>query len=52
MINQEDSLYPHEVDHIIPEKHRGATTLENLCLACLDCPSSGRTLPRKSRLRY
>ncbi|MBK8025087.1 MAG: HNH endonuclease [Chloroflexi bacterium] len=37
LIHQDDSLYAHEVDHIIPEKHRGETTLENLCLACLDC---------------
>lgn len=36
-IHQSDSLYTHEVDHIIPEKHRGSTRSENLCLACLDC---------------
>ena len=36
-IHQQDSLYTHEVDHIIPEKHRGATSADNLCLACLDC---------------
>lgn len=28
---------PHEVDHIIAEKHRGKTALENLCLSCYDC---------------
>ena len=27
----------HEIDHIIAEKHRGATTLENLALACFYC---------------
>ena len=27
----------HEVDHIIAEKHRGSTTLENLALACYHC---------------
>ena len=37
LIDQSDSLYAHEVDHIIPEKHRGETVLENLCLACLEC---------------
>jgi hypothetical protein len=37
LIHQDDGLYAHEVDHIIPEKHRGETILENLCLACLDC---------------
>ena len=36
-IQQRDSLYVHEVDHIIPVKHRGETALDNLCLACLDC---------------
>lgn len=37
LIHQDDSLYTHEVDHIIPEKHRGETILENLCMACLEC---------------
>jgi hypothetical protein len=37
LLHQQDSLYTHEVDHIIPEKHRGATSADNLCLACLDC---------------
>jgi hypothetical protein len=37
LIHQQDSLYAHEVDHIIPEKHRGETNETNLCLACLDC---------------
>ena len=37
LIHQQDSLYAHEVDHIIPEKHRGETNEENLCLACLEC---------------
>ncbi len=37
LIHQHDSLYTHEVDHIIPEKHRGETSESNLCLACLEC---------------
>lgn len=37
LVHQEDSLYTHEVDHIIPEKHRGDTVLDNLCLACFEC---------------
>jgi len=37
LLDQRDSLYAHEVDHIIPEKHRGQTNAENLCLSCLDC---------------
>ncbi|MFO0812426.1 MAG: HNH endonuclease signature motif containing protein [Gemmatales bacterium] len=27
----------HEIDHIIAEKHRGMTTLDNLALACFAC---------------
>lgn len=37
LIHQQHSIYTHEVDHIIPVKHRGQTTADNLCLACLDC---------------
>lgn len=37
LIHQADSLYSHEVDHIRPEKHRGETVANNLCLARLDC---------------
>ena len=37
LLPQAVSLYTHEVDHIIAEKHRGETVLENLCLACLEC---------------
>ena len=37
LLPQTVSLYTHEVDHIIAEKHRGETVLENLCLACLEC---------------
>ena len=37
LVHQQDSLYAHEVDHIIPIKHRGETREDNLCLACLEC---------------
>lgn len=37
LLHQEDSIYAHEVDHIIAEKHRGETISENLCYACLEC---------------
>lgn len=36
-LHQNHGIYRHEVDHIIPEKHRGETNEFNLCLACLDC---------------
>ena len=35
-----DVLYaylPYELDHIIAEKHGGATTESNLCLSCFEC---------------
>jgi hypothetical protein len=31
------SLRPHEIDHIIPEKHGGPTVETNLCLCCGFC---------------
>lgn len=37
LMHERDSIYSHEVDHIIPEKHRGETVSSNLCYACLDC---------------
>jgi hypothetical protein len=40
LIRQQDSFYTHEIDHIIPEKHRGTTSEENLCLACFECNRS------------
>jgi hypothetical protein len=30
-------LLPHEVDHVIAEKHNGATELENLAYTCWRC---------------
>jgi hypothetical protein len=34
----EEQAVPHfEVEHVIPVKHGGATTLENLALACFYC---------------
>jgi hypothetical protein len=32
-----DRLLPFEIDHVISEKHGGATDAENLCLACFRC---------------
>lgn len=31
------SFYPHEVDHIIAEKHDGKTEFDNLAYACARC---------------
>lgn len=36
-MNMADRLLPFEIDHIISEKHRGATEADNLCLACYRC---------------
>lgn len=37
LLHERDSIYSHEVDHIIAEKHRGETISSNLCYSCLDC---------------
>lgn len=37
LIHDEDAYKPHEVDHIVAEKHGGQTVVENLCLSCFDC---------------
>jgi 5-methylcytosine-specific restriction endonuclease McrA len=37
LLDEKHSIYSHEIDHIIPEKHRGQTVDSNLCYACLDC---------------
>ena len=29
--------YTHEVDHVVPRKHQGRSTLDNLAYACLPC---------------
>lgn len=31
------SYYSHQIDHIIPTKHRGSSEAINLALACFDC---------------
>ena len=31
------SFYAHQIDHIIPLKHRGDSEVKNLGLACFDC---------------
>jgi 5-methylcytosine-specific restriction endonuclease McrA len=37
LIHESDMYYPHEPDHVIAEKHGGATSLENLAWACFYC---------------
>lgn len=31
------SFFPHEVDHVIAEKHGGVTTADNLAFTCWRC---------------
>lgn len=38
-LRQTDELAPFHLDHIVPIKHRGTDTLENLCLSCFACNS-------------
>ena len=37
LLAEQDAFFTHEPDHIIAEKHGGATTAENLALSCFDC---------------
>lgn len=37
LIHQDDSIASHQIDHVIAEKHQGATTLDNLALSCVLC---------------
>ena len=37
LIHEDDEVFRHEVDHIVAEKHRGATNSSNLSYACFPC---------------
>jgi hypothetical protein len=37
LIHQEDAGARHQVDHVVAEKHGGATVINNLALSCLPC---------------
>jgi hypothetical protein len=37
LLHQDFSIYTHEVDHIVAQKHGGSTTSDNLALSCLSC---------------
>jgi hypothetical protein len=36
-LSQDDNYFTFHVDHIISEKHQGATISDNLCLSCPSC---------------
>jgi hypothetical protein len=37
LLHEDFSIYTHEVDHIVAQKHDGQTTADNLALSCLSC---------------
>jgi len=37
LIDERDTGFPQQVDHIVSRKHGGLSTLENLALACVIC---------------
>jgi hypothetical protein len=38
LLHQDDEpVYPHEIDHVIAEKHSGPTQADNLAYACFYC---------------
>jgi 5-methylcytosine-specific restriction endonuclease McrA len=43
LLHQDLAASTHQVDHVIAEKHRGQTSLDNLALACTMCNGSKAT---------
>jgi HNH endonuclease len=37
LVHEEDVGFTHQADHIIAEKHGGATSVDNLAWACMEC---------------
>jgi hypothetical protein len=37
LIHEDDTLFPHQPDHIIARKHQGKTRMDNLAWACYLC---------------
>lgn len=37
LLPAEVAFFPHEVDHVVAEKHGGATDIDNLAFACWRC---------------
>ncbi len=37
LIHQDDAIAAHQIDHVIAEKHGGATSLDNLAFSCVLC---------------
>jgi hypothetical protein len=37
LIAESQTFFPHELDHLIAQKHGGESTSANLALACFDC---------------
>jgi hypothetical protein len=36
-VHEDDLPFSHQIDHVIPLRHGGQTTSQNLALACLEC---------------
>jgi hypothetical protein len=37
LVTEDDAGFPHQVDHIISQKHGGSSSLDNLAFACMLC---------------
>ena len=37
LLHEDDSFTPHQIDHIISQKHAGDSSPENLAFACIRC---------------
>ena len=49
LIDEQDTGFPHQVDHIVSRKHGGPSTLENLALACI-VPTKNLIRPENTRI--
>jgi len=37
LIHEEDTGFPHQVDHVLSRKHGGSSSFDNLAYACMIC---------------
>jgi hypothetical protein len=37
LLNEDDLLFPHQIDHILAQQHSGSPTIENLAFSCCYC---------------
>lgn len=51
-LTREESVYPLELDHIVPREHGGTDELHNLVTACKSCNSARQSMTLPEWARY